>query len=330
MAYTEGTAYADNTLNGLIRMNDQNLADFEYSELVQPTQFMDALPWFPASNGTQHKWTVETAAPDAVFRALNVGVANGAGSEKTISMDLKILDASFFRDVMVARGATKGVGAYLNREAMKSLNKALTVGESQLINGTDALADGFDGLKDLATLYAADGLAIDEGGSGGTRVYMMITGEDDVCGILGNDGQFVYADEPTIQRILTNVSTGAGYNAYNVPISGYAGLQIGGKYSIATAYNIDGTTGKVVDDALLAELYSKFPSDRKNSVNLILMSSTGLFQLQQSRTATNPTGAPAPFPTSWDAAGRPIRIVISDAVDDAESSVVTTTTTTTT
>jgi hypothetical protein len=56
------------------------------------------------------------------------------------------------------------------------------------------------------------------------------------------------------------------------------------------------------------------------------MSRTSLFELQASRTATNPTGAPAPFPT--EAFGVPI--IVTDSIPEDEAALNTTTTTTTT
>jgi hypothetical protein len=326
MAHTAGTAYARNTLNGIIRLNDANLADFEYSNIVQPKSFLGMIPWAPASNGTQHKFTMVTSAAGAAFRAVNTGLNNAASYEKTISLDLKYLDASFHRDVAIVQGA-KDRAAYLTKETGRALAAGFSSAEYQLIQGTGVDALGYDGLQQLASLY--DGNSVNVAGSGGTRVYMLIAAEDAVCGIAGNDGQFV-VDEAVMQKMITDAATGAGYNAYNVNIGGYLGLQVAGKYSIAFAYNIDGTSGKGVTDSILAQLYAKFPSDRAPMVNMILMSMKGLGQLQASRSATSPTGAPAPFPASWDAAGREIPIVVSDAVNDAETTVTTTTTAATT
>jgi hypothetical protein len=328
---TDGTAYARNTLLGLVTINDQNLAGWEYKDLIQPSALLNALPWYPASAGTQHKYLVETVAPGAAFRAVNTGVANVAGQSKSVSIDLKILDFSFFRDVEIARGYRGGVETYLQMELARSLGAALAKSEYQLIQGEGYDAAGFGGLQDAINLW---GLGKNVGGSGGTRVYMLITGEDAICGIVGgasvNESGKFFVSDPALQRILTNVSTGAGYNAFNVNGTGWMGLQVAGSYSAAVAFNIDGTSGKGVTDDLLGELYSLFPSGKQPRINAILMSRVGQKQLQQSRTATNPTGAPAPFPMAWEGAGRPIPIIISDAVNDAESTVTTTTTTTTT
>jgi hypothetical protein len=59
---------------------------------------------------------------------------------------------------------------------------------------------------------------------------------------------------------------------------------------------------------------------------MIAMNRVALKELQQSRTATNPTGAPAPFPA--EAFGVPI--VTTDALGSAEVTVDASTTTTTT
>jgi len=88
---TNGSNLADNSLVGLIQLNDKNVAEFTASDLVQPSEFMSRLPFFPASNGTQHKFLVETAAAGVSFRAVNSGVENSAGSEKIVTTDLKVL-----------------------------------------------------------------------------------------------------------------------------------------------------------------------------------------------------------------------------------------------
>jgi hypothetical protein len=56
------------------------------------------------------------------------------------------------------------------------------------------------------------------------------------------------------------------------------------------------------------------------------MDKTSWYELQSSRTATNPTGAPAPFPT--EAFGIPI--VVTDSIPEDEAALNTTSTTTTT
>lgn len=327
---TNGTPLNTNTLAGLIQMNDRNLADFEYSELFQPTQFFNLLPWRVASHGEYHKWLVESAAASAGFREVNEGLENTPGAEYVKEARLRYLDGSFERDValIAASGNKIGGAQYMERETFKALTAAMARAERQLVLGSKSpdgdAAKGYDGLADLAQLW--DGMGLNVGGSGGTRVYMMIIGEEDVCGILGNNGRFEIEGPDNVKSVD---SSGKPFTAKRVTMGGYMCLQAAGKYSIATAFNIDGTSGKAVNDDLLVDLYTKFPSDRAQRVNCIAMTRTGLAQLQKSRTATTATGATAPIPSTWDNAGRQIPIVVLDAIDDDEATVSTTTTTTT-
>ena len=319
MSYNDGTPVATNTLAGALRINDANLSEIENSNLIQPTEFYKVLPFVTASRGTQHSWTVQTSAPGAAFREVGVGVLNAAGQEKTVVATLKVLDASFDRDVALkaSLGPKQSWEGYLSRESMKSLNSALSTSEHQLIKGTGgASAGGFDGLDSILDYWGDMGY--DVAGSGGTRIYMLALGEDNVAGIFGGDGG-IDMSEPYQSKVQT--SDGKAYSSSRVDILGSMGLQIAGAYSGAVAYNIDGTTGKTVDFDLISTLYSKFPTAYAGNVNCILMSRKALKQLRDSLvTDLNPS---PDFPTEWKGAGRSIKIVVSDAVkDDYEKEVI--------
>jgi hypothetical protein len=112
---------------------------------------------------------------------------------------------------------------------------------------------------------------------------------------------------------------GKRYGAFRIDITGWMGLQIAGSYSAGVAFNLDGTSGKTVDQDLISQLYTLFPSQHQQAINAILMSRVGLKQFRDSLvTDLNPNPA---FPATWDAAGRQIPIIVSDAVDDAEETV---------
>jgi len=316
MSYTEGTAQDTNTLAGLLRINDANLSDVEFNDVIQPTQFIQALPFELASRGTQHSWTVITQAPGVGFRVLNEGISNAAGKEQTITANLKLLDASFARDAATLVSPRMTREQYMQRETMKSINAALTKLEYQFIRGTGAEAGGFPGLADIMNLWGSMGL--DVNGNGGTRVYMLSLSADRIAGILGsgtvgNEGNLDVSD---IYRTEGDGATTGKLGKLRVDVTGWMGLQIAGSYSGAVAFNVDGTSGKTVDDDLLAELYTSFPTQHNSAVNAILMSRTGLKQLRDSM-VTDLIPSP-PFPTAWGGAGRPIPIIVSDAINDAE------------
>ena len=313
MSYTEGTAQYTNKLAGLLRINDSNLSDVEFNDVIQPTDFFKILPCVPASRGTQHSWTVQTTAAGAAFRDIATGISNAAAKEKTVTATLKTLDASFHRDL--AKKATLGPRMsweqYLARESMFSLNSALAAAESQLIMGTGgAAAGGFDGLSDIINIWGDMGKDVGGTGSACTRVYMLSLAEDRIAGIIGGNDSSITVGEPHEVLIKTDDGT---YDADRVSILGSMGLQIAGSYSGAVAFNIDGTDGKTVDDDLLAEMYTSFPSQHASFVNCILMSRTGLKQLRDSM-VTDLIPSPK-FPTNWGGAGREIQIVVCDAID---------------
>lgn len=318
-------ADATNSLAGLITLNDRNAADWEFNQYLKFSPLMQALPWFPATNGTQHKFVRGTSAPGAAFRAVNTGLANAAGQAELVTITLAYLDGSFHRDVAIANAFKDGYEAYMAKESARSLTAAFAKAEAQLVAGTGSDGTGFSGLADYVTQYSD--VVVNGGGAGGARVFMMYAGEDGVAGIMGNDGE-IMVGEPRLTPIVTDVGTGAAFDAYRVVIGGYMGLQIASVNDygvIGMGYNFDGTSGHELDDDALGDLYSDFSAQMQPMINLIVTNRAGLKQLQQSRTATNPTGSPAPFPASWNGAGRDIPIVVTDALSDDGSALTTTT-----
>jgi hypothetical protein len=89
---------------------------------------------------------------------------------------------------------------------------------------------------------------------------------------------------------------------------------MGGKYSIGRIANLNGPTdSNPLTDDLISELLAEFPAGMGPS--FMVCNRYSLRDLQQSRTATNGTGAPAPFP--GDAFGVPI--ITSDGIVQTEA-----------
>ncbi len=167
---------------------------------------------------------------------------------------------------------------------------------------------------------------LNAGGAGGKSVYLIRWGEDATAIVAGNDGKMDFkwdAENPTVVRV-TDSGAANVYSAYLVTLAGYFGLQIGSSYDVVRIANLDGTSDDLLTDDLLSTALSMFPASRPP--NMIAMNRTALKELQQSRTATNPTGAPAPFPQ--EAFGVPI--TVTDALSTGETTVDSTTSPTTT
>lgn len=308
-----------NTLPGLVQLNDKNLAALNVTDLLDESPLLKVLFAQVASNGTLHKYCKQTTASSAGFRAA-LDAATKTHSQDTLVTDtLAILDASFDTDVALADAYKGGRDAWLQLELMRSLKQAFFVAEKQVIygvtTGPGGDANGFAGLLDNAQLDAvADAMVIECATPGAsatsqTSVWLLRSGKDDCSFILGNDGKIVVEDQPTIIAKAGASNTSYTYPALFVPVTGYCGFQIGGAYSAARVCNIQTA---LTDDDIFNGL-ALFPASRP--CNLIVMNRKAMGLLRASRTATNPTGQPAPFAT--EVAGIPV--VVTDAVASNEA-----------
>lgn len=316
-------AEAFNTLAGLVQFNDRNLADISASDLLDRAPLVSAIFTQSASNGTLHKYLKQTVASSASFRSALDGTTKVPSQDELVTVTLKILDGSFDADTALAKAYKGGVDAYLELEFSRTLRQAFFNLERQIIYGTKqqtgtgylADANGFTGLCNSAFLDAiSDDMVVAAATAGTTAdsqtsVYLLRHGMDDVSLIVGNEGKFTMED-PTIIQKAGGVS--GTYPAWYVACNGWAGLQTGSKYSAARICNIE----SALDDDDLYNGISLFPSGA--GPNAIVMNRTAAKLLRQSRTAVNPSGQPAPFPTNLDG----IPIIITDAVRSDEPVIV--------
>lgn len=300
-------------LADMVKINDKNLAPFEASNILNDAPVVRRLAAIPASKGTDHMVITETTAPTVGFRSVNDGRENSESADTVTTLNLKILDASFAIDLALANSYAKGVDAMIQREGMRALRAALFQAEKQVFYGTGNDSGGFAGLTDNANYNGlSDTMIVNAGGSTAlTSVWLLRTTDEALALVLGNDGNIEMGDT-VIQRI-SGATTGT-YPAYYTPVTGWMALQIPSTYDACRICNLDAGSNTLTDD-LIASAIQKFPASRPP--NLICMNRRSLGQLQNSRTATNPTGAPAPFPES----AFNIPIAVTDALGIAETAV---------
>lgn len=300
-------------LADLLKINDTSLAPIDVTDLRNEAPLMSALRYVPATHGTLHNYTKETGAPTVGFRAINAGIFLSKSTDTEVSVTLKVLEFSSQIDKAQADAYVRGgPTALVAREASRHLRAAMFAYEQQLLNGViEGDSAGFQGLADVlthsvSTVVDATGTTANTGSS----VYALRIGESDVVGVLGNNGVFTLGETTTIKALD---GSGKQYPAYYTPGSGHVGLQIGSAYSAGRICNLTADNGKGLTDALIAQLLSTFPASRQP--NLLVMNRRSIYQLQKSRTATNSTGAPAPFPT--ESFGIPI--LQTDAISNTEA-----------
>lgn len=312
-----------NDLAGLLLLNDANVSPEDISAILNDAPVIRALHAQVASQGgTRHQFKRKTVAPGVGFRLVNEGITNANGEFSIVSMDCALLDGSFSRDKAIALGYKAGVQAYMDAEGMESLAEAFAQAERAIFRAN--INKQFTGLPGNAYFdqITADSQVVNAGGNGGKSVWLLRSAPNGISVIAGNEGRVDMATEDA--TVVAYDASDRPYTALHRSILGWFGLQVATQYDAARIANLDGTSGKTLTDALIAQAISKFKASAQPTH--IVMSRTSRFELQASRTATNPTGAPAPFPT--EAFGIPI--LVTDSIPENEAALNTTTTTTTT
>lgn len=305
------------TLADLVKINDLNANDDGISDLLTDAPVLRMLSAIEASNGTDHKFLKETSAPVVGFRDPNDGLENTAGVDTLVTINLKILDASFAIDVAIADAFAKGgAPALLDRETGRHLKQSFSHAERQIFNGTGNEGDGFTGLSDNTGLDDSDDeMVVDAGGttaSTGASCWLIRHSNDqkDAAVVAGNDGLIEVKEAVVVKGDGSSTGT---LPQYYVPILGWLGFQVGGARSIGRICNLTEDSGKGLTDALIYSALSKFPASRQP--NLIVCNRRSLEQLRASRTATNQLGTPAPRPVDVDG----IPLVSTDSLDNTET-----------
>ena len=303
-------------LSELVVINDQNLADIEVSNLFNMSPALEILPAVPASNGTVHKYLRETGAPTPGFRAINDGIENTISDDTLVTVTLQIMDASFAVDVEIAKSYKGGKEAFIQRELMRHLRQAFFTAEKQIWYGNQSPGStaGFEGIADILPYLNSPGIVVNAAGSTpltGSSVYAVRVADDSGFAVVAGNDAKIEVEDTVIQRIAGS-ATGT-FPAYYTAASGYMGVQIGSTYDIGRIANLTEDSGKGLTDDLISTLLSKFKAGM--GPTHLFMSRRSLKQLQQSRTATNATGAPAPFPE--ESFG--VKIVVTDSILDTEA-----------
>ena len=304
------------TLTDLTTLNDAALADINVSDLFDSAPVVAALAATMASNGTVHKYLKETGAPVVGFRAVNAGRDHDSSIDTAVTATLEYLDAGHTIDVAIADSFVRGgASALIARESRRHLKAAFFQLEKQIFQGVNNDSGGFVGFEDATSLDAlADAMVTGAGGSTALSSVYLIRSVGDQSGVsvvAGNDGDISIGDS-VIQRVEDGSSL--HYFAYSTPIGAYYGLQIGGAYSVHRIANLDAGSNSLDDDQIAAAM-STFRAGE--GATMLAMGARSLEQLRASRTATNPTGAPAPIPA--ESHGLPI--FRTDAIGVAETAV---------
>lgn len=258
--------------------------------------------------GQNFKTLIRTSLPSVGFRNANEGRAETKSTYENRLFETFILNPGWSADKAVADRHEDGWQSVLALEADAHMKAAMMELGAQFYYGITNDTKGHPGLQ----AFVSSAMTVDATGSSagtGSSVYAVKWGAQSVQWLWGTNGQLALSDVTERDR-----SDGTNnYTAYVQELTAYPGLQTTNVNGVGRIKNLTEDSGKGLTDALLAKLYEKFPLGQKPDV--FFCSKRSWRQLKASRTATNTTGAPAPYPTEFEG----IPICPTESILDTEA-----------
>lgn len=251
------------------------------------------------------------------FRDANAGTAAIKNTYENRQVETFILSPRIECDKAVADKSEDGPEAYLALETEGVLEGEMQGLSAQFYYGSANHAKGYPG---LINTYDATNMVVDAGGttaSTGSSVWLVKMGPKDVIWVWGANGSMAFS--PTrIESIIDPADSTKKFDGYVRTMHAYPGVQQGSTRSVCRIKKLTADAGKGLTDALINQALAKFPVGLGPDV--IFMTQRSAQQLQGSRTATNPTGTPAPWPVSVAGVdGKIIPIRVTEAISNTES-----------
>lgn len=261
--------------------------------------------------GRTYKTVVRTALPTVGFRDANEGTAATKSVYENRTVETFIMNPKWRADKAVADSSEDGPEAEIALEAAAHTQAAQQTLSKQFYYGraTVGHAKGHPGLIDSVD----SAYVVDAGGTTantGSSVWAVKFGLKDVIWVWGQNGMLDLSDVD-LRDVLDDSNN--PFTAYCQEMFGYPGLQVGTPRAIGRIKKLTADSGKGLTDDLVSDLLVKLPTGMMPDVLFMTKRSHG--QLQKSRTATNPTGAPAPFPTE----SHGVPIALTEGIVDTES-----------
>ena len=267
-------------------------------------------------NGLSYKTNVRTAVPTVGFRDVNEGTAVVKSTFEQRRFECFLMNPPFEVDKAAADAHEDGAAAYLAMEGLGITEGAFQALGAACFYGRHATlgrAKSFPGFIDS---YDNTNMVVDAGGTTddtASSVWCVRWGLQDVRWLLGQGGRAEVTDPVEVR--LTDGS-GNPYTGYRQELYLRPGLQVGTTYGLCRIKKLTEDSGKGLTDALIDKALEKFPAGRPP--NAIYMTRRSRRQLKNSRTATTPTGSPAPWPDSIDGPEGPIKIYTTDSISNIE------------
>lgn len=301
------------TLLDIVRLHGSDAAAGLVEEASRATPEVSGANAARVIPGLNYYQRVRTGVPTVNFRSVNEGTAvSGSTWEKRL-VECFLLNPQFEVDKAAADAAPDGAAAYLAEEALGITEGAMQALGAAFFYGTDATHGKAKAFPGLLQCYDSTNMVVDAAGTTattGSSVWLVRWSPIDVRWVMGEGGRAEVTDPETVRVTDTNQNP---YTAYRQELYMRPGLQVGSVYSVCRIKKITADSGKTLTDDLIYQALAKFPAGKPPTV--MYMTRRSLYQLRESRTAVNATGAPAPIPT--EVAGIPIQA--TESLSDVEA-----------
>ena len=265
-------------------------------------------------NGASVELSVNLTAATVGFRNANEGTTPSIGTFESRLFQTQVIEHPIVVDIQGVLQASKDPARVLESTARTVLDGVVKhIGVQTWYGGTtqsgvDAkAAPGLLAQSNTASTHVVDA----DGSNALTSAYMVRLGDTSCDMVYGNGTTLNMGDwmEETVES-----AAGKKLRALVAYISGRVAPRLANKNALVRIKKIGTDTGKKMTDLLLFSAFEKFLTLGQEP-NAIFMGPRSLEQLRASRTATNPSGAPAPIPTDWNG----IPIYLTNSLSIAET-----------
>ncbi len=243
---------------------------------------------------------VRTVLPSVAFRQGNQGSVRSASSWEKRLFECFVLNPVWTVDKAVGDAYVRGAQALIAMEGVGIMESAMITLSKQFYYGSLADSNGHPGIRDCVDSSMVIDWGYASANALGSTVWAVRWGMMDTGWLWGLNGQLLLSAVKEIVMQDPNNSN-AILTQYLQEILARPGLAVSSKYSVACVKNVsvDATdTTHTANDKLLGKLKTLFPASRQPHV--YYMTKEVGEQIRESRTAVNPTGAPAPTPTDFE------------------------------
>ena len=262
--------------------------------------------------GSTVELSVRTGLPTVGFRDANEGRDYKKGTFEPRLFQTMVIEEPIGVDIQGVLNASANPGRVLAAEAAAVTQAVVQhIGVQTWYGGTaqsDADAKAPPGIYDQ---YDTSN-EVDAGGSSTkTSAWMVRLGMDTLDHVYGNGTTLNYSEFREETIFDSNDKKLRGLVSY---LSGRVAVRLSNKKTAVRIKNIDGSSNDLTD-ALLFQALQKFRENKVGQPNAIFMTPRSHEGLRAARTATNPSGTPAPLLDNWEG----IPIYVTNNLSNAET-----------